>query len=241
MTPRLNTALGVCYAKGEGVAKDLAEGYKWSLLAADQGDKDAKELAIQLENNMSREQKAEGQKLARDFKLRKLPADAGSASSTAIVETRPESSGSGFFPPSPDSADEMMQKGEQRARASFEALEAERKYEESIGGFHVRFNQEFKLGDYTYKMTTVEAVQAIVPPDNVLRRPSEGACFIMFIFLIRNDGKQTTETDADDFRLRDAEGREFSPDSAVTTAASAKLSACGSFILFVSQGGSHSF
>ncbi len=88
--------LGRCYASGQGVAKDYAESYKWMLLASGQGDKDAKEFATILENNMSREQIAEGQRLARNFKPREVP-PAGSMSNTEIVQTRPESSGSGFF------------------------------------------------------------------------------------------------------------------------------------------------
>jgi S1-C subfamily serine protease len=50
-----------------------------------------------LENNMSREQIAEGQKLARNFKPRLAPSAEGDTSSTGIAQTRPESSGTGFF------------------------------------------------------------------------------------------------------------------------------------------------
>jgi len=124
---------------------------------------------------------------------------------------------------STDSVDEMMRKGEERARESFPALEAQRKYEESIGGFHVSFNEEFKLGDYTYKITSIQLEQA-VGPKYARRSASEGAWFVLVNVLIRNDGKQTTETDTDDFRLRDADGREFSPDNAATTAVSSDFS-----------------
>ena len=120
---------------------------------------------------------------------------------------------------STDSADEMIQKGEQRAQEYFEAQQAERKYEESIRGFRVTYNQEFKLGDYTYKITRVQTVKT-VGPESHRQNASEGAWFVVVNFLIRNDGKQTAETDANDFRLRDGEGREFSPDSAATTTVS---------------------
>src|SRR5882672_6294644 len=63
--------LGVCYASGEGVAKDDVEAYKWWLLAAGQGNDDAKYNMTIVENKMSQEQIAEGQRLARDFKPRK--------------------------------------------------------------------------------------------------------------------------------------------------------------------------
>jgi TPR repeat protein len=89
--------LGVCYAKGQGVAKDYVESYKWTLLAAGQGDKDAKEIMTILENNMPREMVAEGQRLARNFKPRGVPSEGSDSSSMGIAQTRPESSGTGFF------------------------------------------------------------------------------------------------------------------------------------------------
>jgi S1-C subfamily serine protease len=89
--------LGLCYAQGRGVAKDYVESYKWTLLAASQGDKDAKETMTILENNMSREQIAEGQKVARNFKPRLAPSAEPDTSSTGIAQTRPQSSGTGFF------------------------------------------------------------------------------------------------------------------------------------------------
>ena len=58
------------YYTGEGVAKDLAEAYKWWLLAAKQGDENAKKAMTMLENKMTPEQIAEGQKRAREFKPR---------------------------------------------------------------------------------------------------------------------------------------------------------------------------
>jgi hypothetical protein len=70
-------SLGVCYDSGEGVAKDEVEAYKWWLLAAGQGNDDAKHNMTIVENKMSREQIAEGQRLARDFRPRKLPSEGG--------------------------------------------------------------------------------------------------------------------------------------------------------------------
>src|SRR6266853_1450322 len=71
--------LGVCYDSGEGVAKDEVEAYKWWLLAAGQGNDDAKYNMTIVENKMSREQIAEGQRLARDFKPRKVPSERSDA------------------------------------------------------------------------------------------------------------------------------------------------------------------
>jgi hypothetical protein len=83
--------LGVHYAFGTGVVKDYVEGYKWILLAAAKGSENAKELMTVLENKMTPEQIAEGQKLAREFKPRKE----GSGNSTS--PENPTATGTGFF------------------------------------------------------------------------------------------------------------------------------------------------
>jgi TPR repeat protein len=88
--------LGVCYANGQGVPKDYVEGYKWFLLAAAQGVPSS-ELIASAESRMSREQIAEGQKLAREFKPRQGPSASGDSSGATIAQTRPTSSGNGFF------------------------------------------------------------------------------------------------------------------------------------------------
>lgn len=62
--------LGICYAEGEGVAKDYVEAYKWELLAAGQGDEDAKKTMTVFESKMTPKQIAKAQNLARDFKPR---------------------------------------------------------------------------------------------------------------------------------------------------------------------------
>jgi hypothetical protein len=84
------------------------------------------------------------------------------------------------------------------------------------GDFRAFFNKQFRLGNYSYKITSVRVAKA-VGPEFVRAKASEGAVYVMVNFLIRNDGKQTAETMADDFRLTDSEGREFSPDSHATT------------------------
>jgi TPR repeat protein len=62
--------LSVCYLEGKGVAKDIVESYKWAVLAGSQWT-DEKRRALQgLEDTLTPEQIAEGQKRARDFKPR---------------------------------------------------------------------------------------------------------------------------------------------------------------------------
>jgi TPR repeat protein len=89
--------LGFCYAEGQGVSKDYVEAYKWLLLAAAQGDENAGTNATTLAARMTREQIAEGQALARNFKPREVPVSGGDSSAASIAQTRPEFSGTGFF------------------------------------------------------------------------------------------------------------------------------------------------
>ena len=66
--PDAQRVLGATYANGQGVPKNEAEGYKWLLLAGAQGNGMAKnEIAI-LEPNLTPAQRAEGQRMAREFK-----------------------------------------------------------------------------------------------------------------------------------------------------------------------------
>ena len=73
------------------------EAYKWCLLAAGQGYEDAKKSVTTLEVKMTQEQIADGQRLARNFKPRRVPSPGGDSSARSILQTRPESSGTGFF------------------------------------------------------------------------------------------------------------------------------------------------
>ncbi len=89
--------LGVCYANGQGVTKDYVEGYMWWLLAAGQGDEYAKKGVAQLENVMTKEQIAEGQKLARVFKPRKASDLGNSVLGGDVADSNLIASGTAFF------------------------------------------------------------------------------------------------------------------------------------------------
>ena len=89
--------LGLMYANGQGVAKDEVEAYKWWLLAGAQGNEFAKENIPLIERDLTAAQRAEGQRLAREWKPRKeLPAG-GNVTGESIATSRPTSSGTGFF------------------------------------------------------------------------------------------------------------------------------------------------
>jgi len=91
------TNLGGIYATGEGVVKDYVEAYKWRLLAAAQNDELAKKAVSALEGLMTRDQIAEGQRLAGNFKLQQASPTGIDASRTDNPQPRTESSGTGFF------------------------------------------------------------------------------------------------------------------------------------------------
>jgi TPR repeat protein len=65
--------LGACYCNGDGVTKDYVEAYKWWLLSAAQGYAAARQNMTVLERQLTREQIAEGQKRASDFKATEVP------------------------------------------------------------------------------------------------------------------------------------------------------------------------
>jgi S1-C subfamily serine protease len=88
--------LGLMYVNGKGVPKNFVESYKWQLLAAAQGDEFANKQVLALERNMTREQMAEGQKLAREFKPRDKSQDKD-VTRENVEKSNPEASGSGFF------------------------------------------------------------------------------------------------------------------------------------------------
>ena len=90
--PDAQCNLGVSYAYGLGVPKDYAEGYKWILLAAAKNSEHAKKFMPVLENMISPEQIAEGQKLAREFKPHKKSGSDNSTSPSNLT-----ASGTGFF------------------------------------------------------------------------------------------------------------------------------------------------
>ena len=89
--------LGLMYATGQGVAKDEGEAYKWYLLSGAQGTEFAKKAIPLIERDLTAAQRAEGQRLAREWKPGKeLPAG-GNVTGESIATSRPTSSGTGFF------------------------------------------------------------------------------------------------------------------------------------------------
>ncbi len=62
------TNLGLMYAKGEGVSLDFVRAYVWWNLAAAQGDESAKKYRDMVEEQLTPTQRAEGQRLASNWK-----------------------------------------------------------------------------------------------------------------------------------------------------------------------------
>ena len=89
--------LGFSILHGNGVIKDEVEAYKWWLLAGAQGDERAKKNFGILEDRMTATQRAEGQKLAREFKPQTAPPKPGLAQLDGIAQSQPRFTGTGFF------------------------------------------------------------------------------------------------------------------------------------------------
>ena len=61
--------LGLMYSTGRGVAEDYVLAHKWFNLAALGGDAEAREFRVQIAGDMTGEQIAEAQRLAREWML----------------------------------------------------------------------------------------------------------------------------------------------------------------------------
>jgi hypothetical protein len=91
--------LGYMYGKGQGVPQDYVEAYKWYNLAAAQNETNAIRNLDLVSMSMSPLQIAEGQRLAREFVIRKEGGDSNRADSqdSALVGTLPRFTATGFF------------------------------------------------------------------------------------------------------------------------------------------------
>lgn len=88
-------ALAIIHAEGSGVPQDSVEAYSWANLAAAAGVPKAKELRDFLSSNMTREELAEGQRIARAFRPRQSRAGGSDIQQPPVAAIT--SSGSGFF------------------------------------------------------------------------------------------------------------------------------------------------
>jgi TPR repeat protein len=89
--------LGVCYKSGTGVPKNFVEAHKWHNLASAQGFGTAKTQRFWSEVFMTREQIAEAQRRASEFRPRKAPEAGASVSGRDVVDSNPAASATGFF------------------------------------------------------------------------------------------------------------------------------------------------
>ena len=89
--------LGVMYWLGNGVVKDEVAAYKWYLLAGAQGHELAKKKIPLIEKDLTGAQRAEGQRLAREWKPPVGVAVGPTPSGQTPAEAKPVASGSGCF------------------------------------------------------------------------------------------------------------------------------------------------
>jgi localization factor PodJL len=89
--------LGLLYQAGSGVARDLAEAYKWFLIAADGGDAQARSSAVDLESKLyDAQQFAAGERAIRRLPRApstKAPLQATPSSAPAAGVDRPATPG----------------------------------------------------------------------------------------------------------------------------------------------------
>jgi Domain of unknown function (DUF4352)/Superinfection immunity protein len=80
-----------------------------------------------------------------------------------------------------------------------------------------KIGEEFQLGDYTYRITGFR-VTSKVGSGYSQESAEQGAKFVLVNFTIRNDSNKTQQVLADDFKIKDQQGREFSNDSKASMA-----------------------
>ena len=85
------------YFLGQGVPQDFMMAYSWSILAAAQGVKAAEEMRDLILSDLTPEQIAQGQQMAREFKPRKTNKSGKVFSGNDPIESNPTASGTGFF------------------------------------------------------------------------------------------------------------------------------------------------
>jgi TPR repeat protein len=91
--------LGFMCAEGRGVAKDSVEAYKWYDLAAQQNESNAIQIRDSIALSMTPLQIAEGQRLSREFIVRREggPENRADSQNSALIGTLPRFTGAGFF------------------------------------------------------------------------------------------------------------------------------------------------
>jgi len=80
-----------------------------------------------------------------------------------------------------------------------------------------KLGQPLRLGDFTYNVKKVTSYSAI-GTGIAEKAASEGARFVVVEYTIRNEGSATETVLTDDFRIVDAQGREYRPSSDGNTA-----------------------
>lgn len=93
--------------------------------------------------------------------------------------------------------------GEEQARLSSLVAEAAKPKAPRLG-------EDFKLGDFTYNVKSVDIVDS-VGSGAAAKHASEDALFLLVKYTIRNDSTETETVATDDFRIVDAQSREFRP------------------------------
>jgi hypothetical protein len=81
----------------------------------------------------------------------------------------------------------------------------------------LQLGERFQLGDFAYVVNKVTARKS-VGGQFVNEKASDGAIFLIVDYTIENLGRETETVLTDDFKIRDSQGRTFSPSSDANTA-----------------------
>jgi hypothetical protein len=82
---------------------------------------------------------------------------------------------------------------------------------------NIKMGQEFRQGDFSYKILKALAGQALTRSFQKPLRAAEGADFVVIYYTIRNDGKESLDRWVSGFKIQDAQGRQFATSSEVET------------------------
>lgn len=80
-----------------------------------------------------------------------------------------------------------------------------------------QLGERFTLGEFAYIVTGMSGTSKIGKNKYLRKEASEGALFIIVTYTIENMSNKTATVLADDFKIEDYKGRQFSPSSEVNT------------------------
>ena len=127
-----------------------------------------------------------------------------------------------FLPPAfirpPKSANESSIASISNPAINEESAPVQSSSEKIEKSLRVKLNEQFRLGEFSYRVIGSEYPQMEIGNRFTRVEAAPEGVFVIVHYEITNESNKTRTVVADDFILRDANGREFSPSSRATTA-----------------------